>query len=87
MARIIAKKRPKAFLLENVKNLQSHDKGRTFDVIRRTLEDALGYQVFFKVIDGALAQRPRDAQVGLLQQVFSAAHHGLEADTSSWPSV
>jgi DNA (cytosine-5)-methyltransferase 1 len=53
VARIIAKKRPKAFLLENVKNLQSHDKGRTFDVIRRTLEDALGYQVFFKVIDGA----------------------------------
>ena len=53
VARIIAKKRPKAFLLENVKNLQSHDKGRTFDVIRRTLEDDLGYQVFFKVIDGA----------------------------------
>lgn len=53
VARIIAKKRPKAFLLENVKNLQSHDKGRTFDVIRRTLEDALGYQVFSKVIDGA----------------------------------
>lgn len=53
VARIIAKKRPKAFLLENVKNLQSHDKGRTFDVIRRTLQDALGYQVFFKVIDGA----------------------------------
>jgi DNA (cytosine-5)-methyltransferase 1 len=53
VARIIAKKRPKAFLLENVKNLQSHDKGRTFDVIRRTLQDELGYQVFFKVIDGA----------------------------------
>jgi DNA (cytosine-5)-methyltransferase 1 len=53
VARIIAKKRPKAFLLENVKNLQSHDKGRTFDVIRRTLQDALGYQVFVKVIDGA----------------------------------
>lgn len=53
VARIIAKKRPRAFLLENVKNLQSHDKGRTFDVIRRTLQDALGYQIFFKVIDGA----------------------------------
>lgn len=53
VARIIAKKRPKAFLLENVKNLQSHDKGRTFDVIRRTLEVDLGYQIFFKVIDGA----------------------------------
>jgi DNA (cytosine-5)-methyltransferase 1 len=53
VARIIAKKRPRAFMLENVKNLQSHDKGRTFDVIQRTLRDDLGYQVFFKVIDGA----------------------------------
>lgn len=53
VARIIAKKRPRAFMLENVKNLQSHDKGRTFDVIHRTLRDDLGYQVFYKVIDGA----------------------------------
>lgn len=53
VARIIAAKRPKAFLLENVKNLQSHDKGRTFDVILRTLREKLGYQVFHKVIDGA----------------------------------
>lgn len=53
VARIIATKQPKAFLLENVKNLQSHDKGRTFDVILRTLRDELGYQVFHKVIDGA----------------------------------
>lgn len=53
VARIIATKKPKAFLLENVKNLQSHDKGRTFDVILRTLRDELGYQVFHKVIDGA----------------------------------
>jgi DNA (cytosine-5)-methyltransferase 1 len=53
VARIIDAKRPKAFMLENVKNLQSHDKGRTFDVILRTLRDVLGYQVFYKVIDGA----------------------------------
>lgn len=52
VARIIAKKRPRAFMLENVKNLQSHDKGRTFAIIQRTLQD-LGYQIFFKVIDGA----------------------------------
>ncbi|MDI7047490.1 DNA (cytosine-5-)-methyltransferase, partial [Escherichia coli] len=36
VARIIAAKRPAAFLLENVKNLLSHDKGRTFDVILQT---------------------------------------------------
>lgn len=53
VARIIAEKRPKAFLLENVKNLQSHDKGRTFDVIKRTLTEELGYQIHYKVIDGA----------------------------------
>jgi len=53
VARIIAAKRPKAFMLENVKNLQFHNKGRTFDVILRTLRDDLGYQIFHKVIDGA----------------------------------
>ncbi|MDH4428171.1 MAG: DNA (cytosine-5-)-methyltransferase [Acidovorax sp.] len=53
VARIIQTKQPKAFLLENVKNLQSHDKGRTFDVIQRTLREELGYQIHCKVIDGA----------------------------------
>ncbi len=53
VARIIAAKQPRAFMLENVKNLQSHDKGRTFDVILRTLREELGYQIFHKVIDGA----------------------------------
>lgn len=52
VARIIGEKRPRAFMLENVKNLQSHDKGRTFDVIRRTLTEELGYEVHTKVIDG-----------------------------------
>lgn len=44
VARIIAAKRPTAFLLENVKNLKSHDKGRTFKIIIETLEE-LGYWV------------------------------------------
>lgn len=52
VARIIAEKRPKVFLLENVKNLLSHDKGNTFRVIRATLENELGYKVRAKVIDG-----------------------------------
>jgi len=49
--RIIEKKRPKFFVLENVKNLQSHDRGRTFDVIRRTLTQKLGYSLSYRVID------------------------------------
>ncbi len=53
VARIIEEKRPRAFLLENVKNLVSHDKGRTFDVIRRTLTNDLGYNIHYRVIDGA----------------------------------
>ena len=52
VARIIDEKRPAAFLLENVKNLKSHDKGRTFEVIRRTLEDELGYELHTRIING-----------------------------------
>lgn len=49
--RIIAAHRPKAFLLENVKNLVNHDRGRTFEVIFRTLTQKLGYKVHWKVVD------------------------------------
>ncbi|XFA72352.1 DNA (cytosine-5-)-methyltransferase [Thermosynechococcaceae cyanobacterium Okahandja] len=50
IVRILADKKPKAFLLENVKNLQSHDKGRTFKIIHKILDD-LGYYIYYKVID------------------------------------
>lgn len=53
VARIIKARQPGAFLLENVKNLQSHDKGRTFEVIKRTLTEDLGYHIHWKVIDAA----------------------------------
>lgn len=51
VCRILDAKRPKAFMLENVKNLCSHDKGKTFKVITESLNE-LGYEVFYKVIDG-----------------------------------
>ena len=51
VARIIDHHRPAAFVLENVKNLLSHRKGETFKVIRETLQDELGYEVHYKVID------------------------------------
>lgn len=51
IARILSEKRPKAFMLENVKNLLSHDKGKTFAVIAGTLKD-LGYSIQHKVLDG-----------------------------------
>jgi len=52
VARIIASKRPKAFLIENVKNLVSHDSGNTFNVVLHVLRDELGYDVHYKIIDG-----------------------------------
>ncbi|WP_321797038.1 DNA (cytosine-5-)-methyltransferase [Caballeronia sp. J97] len=52
VARIIDAKRPTAFLLENVKNLLSHDKGNTFKTILAVLRDELNYDVHFRVIDG-----------------------------------
>lgn len=51
VADIISRHRPKAFYLENVKNLVSHDRGRTFKVIKETLEE-LDYSVHFEVLDG-----------------------------------
>lgn len=49
IARILKAKKPKAFLLENVKNLVGHDKGNTFKVIHNTLLE-LGYYVFYTTL-------------------------------------
>jgi DNA (cytosine-5)-methyltransferase 1 len=53
IARILDHHRPPAFLLENVKHLERHDCGRTFEVIRSMLEDDLGYAIDWKVISSA----------------------------------
>lgn len=67
VARIINKKKPEAFLLENVKNLKTHDKGRTFKIIINTLEE-IGYEVYtmlYKAKDfGAPQSRERIYLVG-----------------------
>jgi len=72
IARIIKEKEPKAFMLENVKNLVAHDKGRTFEVIYNTL-DKLGYSVHFKVLDGkhfVPQHRERIIIVGFNRKIF-----------------
>ena len=51
VADIISRHRPKAFYLENVKNLTSHDRGNTFKVIKETLEE-LDYSLHYQVMDG-----------------------------------
>jgi len=53
LAKIIGHHRPSAFLLENVKNLERHDGGRTFTTIMRVLENELGYKIDTRVIDSS----------------------------------
>lgn len=61
VARILKAKQPAAFLLENVKNLKSHDKGRTFRVILETLEE-LGYWVADVDYEGSVDPKVIDAR-------------------------
>lgn len=56
---ILKEKRPKAFMLENVKNLLSHDGKRTFGIVKDSLEKSLEdggleYKIFYKILDGQL---------------------------------
>lgn len=51
VAQILNVKRPHAFLLENVKNLKSHDGGQTYKIIMKTLQEELGYHVYPHVVD------------------------------------
>lgn len=51
IARIIKEKKPHAFVLENVKQLASHDGGRTLHTIITTLRDELGYHVDYKILN------------------------------------
>ena len=72
VAEIVAAKRPRVVFLENVKNLCSHDKGRTWQVIQSTLEE-LGYRVFHQIIDAARyvpQHRERVFIVGFRTDVF-----------------
>lgn len=71
--RILREKKPKAFMLENVRNLTAHDKGKTFKVIRTHLE-ALGYTVYAKVLNaldfGVPQKRERIIIVGFKDNVM-----------------
>ncbi|MGW3547136.1 DNA (cytosine-5-)-methyltransferase [Janibacter hoylei] len=52
LADVVRAKKPSVLLLENVKNLRSHDRGKTWEVIQETL-DKLGYEVHAQIIDAA----------------------------------
>jgi len=55
---ILEAKRPKAFILENVRHLIKHDNGRTFNVIKETLED-LNYSIYYKIIKASEFGKPQ----------------------------
>ena len=77
VADIISRHRPKAFYLENVKNLTSHDKGKTFRVIQETLEE-LNYSIHYKVMDGQTyvpQHRERIMIVGFDRERFHGEEH------------
>jgi DNA (cytosine-5)-methyltransferase 1 len=72
IARILELKKPRAFMLENVKNLVSHDKGNTFKVIKNTLTE-LGYSIHYEVLDAkhfVPQHRERIIVVGFRNVIF-----------------
>lgn len=78
VARVLKEKQPKYFLLENVKNLISHDKGNTFKTIVNTLNE-IGYTIDFTVINSKEAGVPQNRErtyiVGIL--------HGEECENKN----
>ncbi|MFT5466436.1 MAG: DNA (cytosine-5)-methyltransferase 1 [Verrucomicrobiales bacterium] len=82
IARILAEKRPRAFLLENVRHLQRHDQGKTFAVILETLTKELGYHVSFRVIDAACLVPQHRERIFI---VGFADPTDFDWDAISWP--
>lgn len=75
ICRILDSMRPKAFFLENVRHLVKHDNGRTFEIIKKNIDD-LGYSFFWKVVkasDHGLPQhRPRVFMIGFDREQINA---------------
>lgn len=89
---ILRHHRPPAFMLENVKHLERHDGGRTFAVIRDTLENELGYTIDFRVISSepwVPQKRERIFIVGFREDVgFSFGDFDrMVPDRKTWPKL
>lgn len=89
LARIIKDKRPKIFLLENVKHLKNHDKGKTYKIIKNTLLD-LNYDVYDDIIDAVNyvpQHRERIFIVGLDRNHYSNIKYEFPDDPSNNPKT
>lgn len=87
VVRIINAKRPKVFLLENVKNIKSHDKGKTWKIITETLFQS-DYQIFSEVLDGKYfvpQHRERTFIVGFDLQRYSAVNFNFKFEKPENP--
>lgn len=86
VARIIDHHKPKVILLENVKNLLGHDGGRTFAVIRATLEEELGYRISVRVID-ARCLVPQHRERIFIAGVRRDLGFGIDLETLALPGA
>jgi len=77
--RIIHFHKPKAVILENVKNLKSHDKGKTYSTIEKALISE-GYQVYHKIISGTDFGVPQDRK-----RIFIVAVHKTVGKAYQFP--
>jgi modification methylase rho11sI len=81
--RILREKKPKYFLLENVKNLISHDKGTTFEVILSSLKD-LGYVIDFTVLNSKDFGVPQSRERTFICGILGGEQESFESD--KWSS-
>jgi DNA (cytosine-5)-methyltransferase 1 len=90
VARIIKHHRPAAFMLENVKNLVSHDKGNTFRVIKKVLQEELGYKITCRVVDGkgyVPQHRERIFIIGFREDTDFDINHLSFSDPQNGPTL
>jgi DNA (cytosine-5)-methyltransferase 1 len=89
LAKIIEHRRPAAFLLENVKNLESHDGGRTFATIMHVLRGELGYHVQYRLISSRpwVPQRRERIFIVGFREPTSFDFEGLEVPTGRQPML
>ncbi len=86
IAEIIKEKQPKAFILENVTGLLTHENGKTYETIMEVLQDELHYKVYPKVLNSADFAVPQERRrlyfVGFREDIDSSKYKMPEGNSS-----